>query len=75
MTFRPYPNVDRAMKQLARHYPDPPAPAVEMRDCLRPMAASFARLRVNARRAIEQGPSAGGYVLSTRRLGVVSAGS
>lgn len=75
MAYRPYPNVDRAMNQLARHYPDPPAPVVEMRECLRLMADSFAQLRVQARRAIEQGPGAGAYVLSTRRPGVVSGPS
>lgn len=75
MAYRPYPNVDRAMNQLARHYPDPPAPVVEMRERLRPMAESFAQLRVNARRVIGQNPSAGAYVLSTRRLGVVSGPS
>lgn len=69
MTFRPYPSVDRAMHQLARHYPDPPAPVLEMRECLRPMADSFAQLR-----AAGQGFGAGAYVLSTRRPGVVSGG-
>lgn len=73
MTYRPYPNADRARRQIARHYPDPPE--APMRECLRPVVKSFAQLRVNARRAIEQGPSAGAYVLSTRRLGVVSGQS
>lgn len=71
MTFRPYPNVDRAMNQLARHYPDPPAEAPE---CLRPVANSFAQLRAASQRAAGQGFGAGTYVLSTRRLGVVSGG-
>lgn len=72
MTYRPYPNVDRAMNQLGRHYPDPPeAPAPE---CLRPAADSFDRLRVDLRRAAGQGFGADTYVLSTRRLGVVSGG-
>lgn len=73
MTYRPYPSVDRAMSQLARHYPDPPEASVL--ECLRPVADSFDRLRVNARRAASQGFGAGTYVLSTRRLGVVSDGS
>ncbi len=74
MAYRPYPTVDRAMHQLARHYPDPPAPVLAMPECLRPMAESFAQLRANARRAARQGFGAGAYVLSTRRLGVVSGG-
>lgn len=43
MAYRPYPNVDRSLRQLDRH--QPPAPAMEMPECLRPMAESFARLR------------------------------
>ena len=73
MTFRPYPSVDRAMHQLGRHYPEPPeAPTPE---CLRPVVDSFARMRVNLQRAAGQGFGGGGYVLSTRRPGVVSGGS
>lgn len=75
MTFRPYPSVDRAMNQLGRHYPEPPAPEMGMPECLRPMADSFARLRVNARRAAGQGFGVGAYVLSMRRPGVVGGGS
>ncbi|WP_409469041.1 hypothetical protein [Streptomyces sp. HC307] len=73
MAYRPYPNVDRALKQLDRHYPDPPA--IEMPEGLRLLAKSFAQLRANTRRAAKQGFGAGRYVLSTRRPGVVSAAS
>jgi hypothetical protein len=70
MAYRPYPSVDRALRQLDRHYS--PAPVIELPECLRPMAASFAQLRVDARRALEARAKAGTYVLSTRR-GVVGA--
>ena len=73
MSHRPYPNVDRALSQIARHYPD--QPATEMSEALRPLAESFARLRENTRRAAGQGFGAGSYVLSTRRPGVVGGGS
>ena len=68
MNHRPYPNVDRALRQIGRHYPDPPVVELE---CLRPMAESFTKLRENTRRAAEQGFGVGTYVLSTRRPGVV----
>jgi hypothetical protein len=51
MAYRPYPNADRALRQIARHYPD--EPVIPMPECLRPMAASFARLRVNTRQAMQ----------------------
>lgn len=73
MAHRPYPNADRARKQLDRHYP--PAPATEMPEALRPMAESFTQLRENTRRAAGQGFGAGTYVLSTRRPGAVSGGA
>lgn len=73
MAYRPYPNVDRALNQIDRHYPNPPA--TEMPESLRPMAESFARLRENTRRAAEQGFGTGTYVLSTRRPGIVSGPS
>lgn len=69
MAYRPYPNVDRALSQLGRHYPG--APLVEL-ECLRPMADSFTRLRGNARQALAMADAAGRYVLSTRRPGAVS---
>jgi hypothetical protein len=72
MSYRPYPNAERALKQLDRHYP--PAPVVQL-ECLRPLGDSFARLRESARRAAGQGFGAGTYVLSTRRPGVVSGGA
>ena len=43
MTYRPYPNADRALKQLDRHYSS--APVIQMPECLRPIAESFDRLR------------------------------
>jgi hypothetical protein len=71
MAYRPYPNADRALRQLDRHYPvAPEAPVLE---CLRPMTESFDRLRANARRAADRGFGVGTYVLSTRP-GVVSGG-
>lgn len=68
MSYHPYPSVDRALGQIARHYPDPPA--TEMPEALRPLAESFDRLRENTRRAAEQGFGVGTYVLSTRRSSV-----
>lgn len=73
MGYRPYPNAERALKQLDRHYP--PAPAIPMPHALRAVGESFGRLRENAQRAAGQGFGAGRYVLSTRRPGVVSGGS
>lgn len=70
MAHRPYPNADRALNQLDRHYPDPPA--AKMPDGLRPLAQSFSRLRENTQRAAKQGFGMGTYVLSTRRPDVVS---
>ncbi|GAP46849.1 hypothetical protein [Streptomyces azureus] len=71
MSYRPYPNPERALKQLDRHYP--PAPVIQL-ECLRPMADSVAKLRVDTQRAARQGFGAGTYVLSTRRP-VVSGGA
>jgi predicted lysophospholipase L1 biosynthesis ABC-type transport system permease subunit len=73
VSFRPYPNADRALRQLDRHYP--PVPAVQAPECLRPVVASFAQLRVSARQAVEAAGEAGAYRLSTRRPGVVGGGS
>lgn len=66
MSFRPYPNVDRALAQVTRRRPS--APVIEMPECLRPMAESFDRLRVNTQRAAEQGfgMTADEYRLSAR---------
>jgi hypothetical protein len=72
MSYRPYPNAERALKQIDRHYP--PAPVIHL-ECLRPMAESFAKLRTDTQRAARQGFGAGIYVLSTRRLSVVSGGA
>ncbi|AJP04805.1 hypothetical protein TU94_28535 [Streptomyces cyaneogriseus subsp. noncyanogenus] len=64
MAYRPYPNVDRALSQLGRHYPGPPLVELE---CLRPMGDAFARLRESTRQALAAAEAAGAYVLSTRR--------
>ncbi|WP_369167747.1 hypothetical protein AB5J49_07765 [Streptomyces sp. R28] len=73
MAHRQYPNVDRALNQIGRHYPDPPA--TEMPKGLRQLGESFAPLRRNIRRAAEQGFGMGTYMLSTRRPGGVSGPS
>ncbi|GGV37419.1 hypothetical protein GCM10010293_41230 [Streptomyces griseoflavus] len=62
MAYRPYPNVDRALNQVGRHYQV--QPVVEL-ECLRPMSESFTRLRESARKVLADQP--GRYVLSTRR--------
>lgn len=65
MSFRPYPNVDRALAQVARRRPS--APVIEL-ECLRPAGEALARLRVNTQRAAEQGfgMKADEYRISTR---------
>jgi len=60
MAYRPYPNVDRALHQIGRHYPEPPRVELE---CLRPVGE-------NTRRALAGAEAAGFYVLSTRRPSV-----
>ncbi|CAL9350022.1 hypothetical protein SUDANB1_00441 [Streptomyces sp. enrichment culture] len=65
MAHRPYPNVDRALRQLDRHYP--PAPVTPMPPALRSVGDAIGQLRKNAQRAAAQGFGAGTYVLSTRR--------
>lgn len=86
MAYRPYPNVDRALAQVARHYP--PVPVLQVSEALRPLVASMSRLRANTRLAMEASTwhpdfqmdartgdvkpyPVGAYVLSTRRPGVV----
>lgn len=64
MSYRPYPDVDRALAQIDRHYPDPPAQVLPMPDCLRPMTESLAWLRSNVRLAAA--PPVDEYRLSTR---------
>lgn len=60
MSYRPYPNVDRALAQVHRHAPS--VPVVEL-ECLRPVGEAFTRLRESAQRmALDTGT----YVLSTR---------
>ena len=61
MSYRPYPNAERALAQVARGRradgETPPA--------LRSAVASLAQFRENARRAVEAWP-VGEYQLSTR---------
>lgn len=64
MAHRPYPNADRALRQIDRHRPS--APVMPMPECLRPMADSLAQLRVNAQRVAEEGFGVDEYRLSTR---------
>jgi len=64
MAHRPYPNRERALNQIGRHYPGPPVVELE---CLRPIGEAFSRLRENTREAAANAESAGTYVLSTRR--------
>lgn len=63
MAYRPYPNADRALRQLARH--EQPAPVVEL-PCLRPIGESSEQLRQSTQRAVEKGFGLGEYRLSTR---------
>jgi hypothetical protein len=63
MAHRPYPNADRALRQLDRH--EPAVPALAMPECLRPMVDSFARMRQRNRSVVTQFP-VGEYRLSTR---------
>jgi hypothetical protein len=63
MSYRPYPNVERALAQVHRHAPA--VPVVEL-DCLRPMGEAFTRLRASTQRAYRMASDAGTYVLSTR---------
>ncbi|MFJ2961143.1 hypothetical protein ACIPIC_02400 [Streptomyces collinus] len=70
MSYRPYPNPERALKQLDRHYP--PAPVIPLPPALQSVDEGFQRIRTGLRQAAKQGFGAGTYVLSTRRPGVVS---
>jgi hypothetical protein len=69
MSYRPYPNADRALAQVARHR----RAEVEVPPALQPVVASLARFRENARRVVEAWPE-GEYRLSTLPR-VVSGGS
>ena len=73
MTYRPYPSVDRALNQIARHYPD--RPAIPMSPALQSVGDGFQRIQEGLRRAAVQGFREGTYVLSTRRPGVVGGPS
>ena len=66
MAHRPYPNVDRALNQISRHYPDPPA--TPLSPALQSVHDGFQQMRGSAQRV-------GAYVLSSRRPGVVSSPS
>ena len=67
MSIRPYPSADRALNQIARHYPDPPAPVRYVIGLGRDVGNIRAMTEDEA-----AGLTAGTYVLSTRRPGVVS---
>ncbi|MFF7142218.1 hypothetical protein ACFZB5_13350 [Streptomyces nodosus] len=76
MAHRPYPNRERALNQLGRHYPEPP-----LVECLRPMGEAFTKLRAAAAgwrpdfvmdgETGQIAPFVGDYQLSTRHPGVV----
>lgn len=68
MSYRPYPNRDRALAQVARHR----VAEGEVPPALRPVVAGLAQFRENARRVVEAWP-VGEYQLSTRPR-VVSGG-
>lgn len=61
MSYRPYPNADRALAQLHRHAPS--TPVLPVPEFLRPVADGFARLRAGLQLAA---PPVGEYRLSTR---------
>jgi hypothetical protein len=61
MAHRPYPNRDRALRQLTRH----PRTEADVPPALRPFVQGVSQFRENARRAVEAWP-VGEYRLSTR---------
>ena len=63
MTYRPYPNAERALRQLDRHYP--PAPVVPAPRRI-PMSGTILAAMRRHQQAAGQGLGAGTYVLSTR---------
>lgn len=67
MAHRPYPNRDRALRQLARHAP-PAAAVIQTAECLRPMLDSLAKLRADVQGIIvtSAGFAVGEYRMSTR---------
>ena len=73
MAYRPYPNVDRALKQLDRHYP--PSPVIPAAPAMQSIGDGFQRIRTGLQQAAQQGLNVGTYVLSTRRPGVVGGPS
>ena len=65
MPYRPYPNVDRALRQVARHVQ--PAPVIPMTPALRGAVAFMEQMRLSARRVLEaHGVPVDEYRLSTR---------
>lgn len=64
MSYRPYPDRERALKQLDRHYP--PAPVV-LSPALQVVSDGFQRIRGGLQQAGRQGFGAGTYLLSTRQ--------
>ncbi|MET9150100.1 hypothetical protein ABZX82_02280 [Streptomyces griseoflavus] len=62
MAHRPYPNVDRALHQIGRHYPD--VPVIPMSPALQSTAEGFRQIRAGLQGAAGR---AGTYILSTRR--------
>ncbi|WP_171109224.1 MULTISPECIES: hypothetical protein [unclassified Streptomyces] len=57
MAHRPYPSVDRALKQLDRHYP--PAPVIPMSSALQSIGDGFQRIQAGLQQAAEQGFGSG----------------
>lgn len=48
MAYRPYPNVDRALRQLTRHR----KPVAEVPSALRPLVTAMAQMRAESRRVL-----------------------
>jgi hypothetical protein len=61
MAHRPYPNVDRALNRLRRHYPS--VPVIPMSPAMQSAAEGFLRIRAGLQEAASR---AGTYVLSMR---------
>lgn len=51
MSYRPYPDADRALRQIGRHYSS--VPLSELPEAWRQFGASFGRLHWQTRRALE----------------------
>ncbi|MGW2048515.1 hypothetical protein ACWCPF_25535 [Streptomyces sp. NPDC001858] len=72
MSHRPYPNRERALRQLERHVD--PAPAIPAPTALLQFGESMARMREGARRVLAAQFAVDEYRLSTRP-GIVSGGA